>query len=1137
MVYAVKTTLILPGEQVPTIYDNSASDYFLLNGLRQALAVSRRADFCVGYFNLRGWREIADDIEKLPGQDSRICRLLIGMLLSPKEAVQQQYGVREAPEITNAEVHKNKKNAINNFRRQLTFGIPTAADEQGLRRLSKQLREGKLRVKYYARYPLHAKLYLAHRDDVINPTIGFVGSSNLTLAGLARQRELNIDVLDKDAATKLARWFEERWDDHWAVDITESLVEVLEESWAGVARPPYHLYLKTAYHLSREAIAGIGQFRVPPKFANEILDFQSHAVAIAAQYLNRRGGVIIGDVVGLGKTMVASAVAKTFQEDHGDNVLVICPPKLKSMWEGYIHKYSIAGSVLSHGALHKLKNMARYKLVVVDESHNFRNRGSQRYAMLKDYLRINESRVILMTATPYNKDFGDMASQLLLFLEPDCDLGIRPDHLLHHTSGGERSFRAAHPNTLVSSLSAFEQSDFVDDWRELMRHYMVRRTRAHIQRNYAQYDEEKGRHYFTFNNSQKFYFPKRQARRLDFAMPADDSDVYTKLYSERIVESISGMALPRYGLQQYISPHPPVEATQSEQGVIANLTRAGPRLRGFARINLFKRLESSGHAFLLSVRRHILRNAIYLAALQEDAGDAEDEKAKGGKPRASDLPIGQMFVERTDDAAEEEDDDQESNIEYSALTTMDEFLRVGKNMHKILRSKRERGKFHWIRGGLFTDKLRQDLYADCQRLLDILAVVPMWKTSDDHKLAALHELCTKTHGSDKILIFSQFKDTVMYLHGALSMAKGGIAMVHGGSEDIVNIIQRFSPRSNPPPSGEPAKLQPLRIIVATDALSEGQNLQDAHVIVNYDLPWGIIRLVQRAGRVDRIGQQAETIECYSAMPAEGVENIISLRSRLMSRMKENEEVIGSDEQFFGEDSNADNHLRAIYDGRANLEDEEDETDLISRAYDIWRQAIKDNKELEQTILQMPDVVYSAKQSTHQGAVAYVKNNLRDMLVEMDTQGGVVSHSQSRILDLLECKPDEPTAPAAANHHELVTAATLHVAHDDQKIGGQLGGENSIRNKLFNRLQNISQQDDGTLFADGEVGKVAQQVYDHPLTERARERIGRQMRLGIEDKNLADMAVNLWRDDELCALPKDDEPAETRIICSMGLVKK
>ena len=1119
---------------MPTIYDNSASDYFLLNGLRQALAVSRRADFCVGYFNLRGWREIADDIEKLPGQDSRICRLLIGMLLSPKEAVQQQYGVREAPEITNAEVHKNKKNAINNFRRQLTFGIPTAADEQGLRRLSKQLREGKLRVKYYARYPLHAKLYLAHRDDVINPTIGFVGSSNLTLAGLARQGELNIDVLDKDAATKLARWFEERWDDHWAIDITEPLAEVIEKSWASGEISPYHLYLKTAYHLSREAIAGIGQFRVPPKFANEILEFQSHAVSIAAQYLNRRGGVIIGDVVGLGKTMVASAVAKTFQEDHGDNVLVICPPKLTSMWDSYIHKYSIAGSTLSHGALHRLKDMARYKLVIIDESHNFRNRKSQRYAMLKDYLRINESRVILLTATPYNKDFADMANQLRLFLEPDCDLGIRPDHLLHHTSGGERSFRAAHPNTLVSSLAAFEQSNFVNDWRELMRHYMVRRTRAHIQRNYAQYDKEKGRYYFTFNNGQNFYFPKRQVRRLDFAMQADDNDVYAALYSPRIVDAISGMALPRYGLKQYISPHPPVEATASEQSVIENLTRAGPRLRGFARINLFKRLESSGHAFLLSVRRHILRNAIYLAALEED------EKAEGGNdggPRASDLPIGQVSVDGIDDGTEEEDNVQESGDDYSTLTTMDEFLRVGKGMHKFLRSKEERHKFQWIKGCLFTDELKQDLRADCQRLLDILKVVPIWQTSDDRKLAALRELCMKKHRHDKILIFSQFKDTVIYLHQALATAEKEIAMVHGSTDNIVNIIRRFSPHSNPLPNGESAESQSLRIIVATDALSEGQNLQDAHVIVNYDLPWGIIRLVQRAGRVDRIGQRAETIECYSAMPAEGIENIISLRSRLVRRMKDNEEVIGSDEQFFGEDINADNHLQAIYDGNAILEDEEDETDLISRAYDIWRQATKDNKELAQTILQMPDVVYSAKQSAHQGAVAYIKDNLRDMLIEMNDQGEVVSHSQSRILDLLECKPDEPPVPAAANHHKLVAAAVRHVARNDQKIGGQLGGENSIRNKLFNRLQNISQQDDGTLFADGEVGKVAQQVYDHPLTERARERIGRQMRLGIEDKNLADIAVNLWRDDELCALPKDDEPAETRIICSMGLVKK
>jgi superfamily II DNA/RNA helicase len=171
------------------------------------------------------------------------------------------------------------------------------------------------------------------------------------------------------------------------------------------------------------------------------------------------------------------------------------------------------------------------------------------------------------------------------------------------------------------------------------------------------------------------------------------------------------------------------------------------------------------------------------------------------------------------------------------------------------------------------------------------------------------------------------------------------------------LVNRFSPISNN------AKLtadNELRILIATDVLSEGQNLQDAHIVVNFDLPWAIIRLIQRAGRVDRIGQEAENIDCYSFFPAEGVENIINLRNRLNQRINENANVMGSDELFFeGNEQN----LRDIYNEKSGVLDDEEDTDvdLTSYAYQIWTEATKANPELKSRILKLGNMVDATKE--------------------------------------------------------------------------------------------------------------------------------------------------------------------------------
>ncbi len=1111
---------------MPTIYDNI--DQNLLDGLKHALQVARRGDFCVGYFNLRGWRSIAAEIDAIPVEgDAPACRLIVGMSNDVGQTVRRHYNHAQT-EATNKIVSDRKRSFAELLAQQLAYGMPTAQDEAGLQKLAKQLRAGRLHVKFFGAHQLHAKLYLAHRNDAINPIIGYVGSSNLTLSGLATQGELNVDVLDKDAAHKLADWFEQRWRDRWCLDITNELADIIEQSWAGGPIEPYEMYIKTAYELSKEAIEGSREFKVPRIFDNVMLEFQKQAVSLAAERLSRHGGVIVGDVVGLGKTLIASAVAKTFQEDRGDSVLVICPPKLEEMWKDYLHRYSIAGETLSLGRVQDLGAMRRFRLVVIDESHNLRNRDAKRYGYVHDYIRANDSRVLLLTATPYNKYFTDIGNQLRLFVEADADLGVRPEECIHGL-GGIDAFKQKYPNALTTSLAAFEHSDKMDDWRELMRMFMVRRTRSHIKKHYADYDEDRKQHYLFFDDNTRFYFPRRTPKCVKFDLKDDDRrDQYARLYSQDVIESIEALKLPRYGIGKYLLPdyqHEPLPSGfgHDEQQIIKNLHRAGTRLVGFAKAGLFKRLESSGPAFLLSIQRHIVRNAVFLSAL-ECHGE---------------FPIGDIFNSLADETVEE----SEGEIFPTEWTKHDgrhglkRFLEAGKNVYQTLSSPTEglKHKFQWIASGLFEQRaLEAALSADCRALLDILNTVPEWDADSDRKLAALATLCEETHGREKLLIFTQFKDTADYLFRELTRAGStAIAEVFGGMDDISGHIKRFSPTSN---NAEAGVTDALRILITTDTLSEGQNLQDAHIIVNFDLPWAIIRLVQRAGRVDRIGQKAKEILCYCFLPEKGIEKIIDLHKRLQDRIRSNAELIGSDETFFEGDAIDLNH---VYDETISLEEQEDETDLISRAYDIWRQATKGNPDLKKKIERLPNVVYSAKcVDNKQGAIAYIKaSNNQHILAQMNEAGEVVSQSQSKILDMLACSRDEPTAAAAVNHHQLVASAVSHVRKGQSVFGGQLGGTKHVRHRVYSKLKFHLERRQGTLFHDERLKRAVEQIYRHPFKEVARDRLVRQWRAGISDDDLAEMVVAMWESDDLCAIPRTDEPIEPHIICSMGLVKQ
>lgn len=1106
---------------MPKIYDNIEN--FLTAGLHDTLEVSHSADFCVGYFNLRGWKQVADQIDNFTGVDDNCCRLLVGMQRHPEEILRDFFANNDDENIDNKEALKLKKELAQKFREQLTIGVPTEVDEKGLRKLSGQIKNKKVIVKLYLRHTLHAKLYLLFRNDKISPIIGYVGSSNLTLAGLAKQGELNVDVLEQDAAQKLSKWFGERWDDRWCIDISNELADIIDHSWA-TEEPflPYHIYLKIAYHLSREARAGIAEFTIPHVFQNELLEFQQKAVLIAAHHLNRRDGVIIGDVVGLGKTLVGCALARIFEDDFYLETLILCPKNIVKMWEKYVHKYQLRAKVLSVSKVQSdLPDMRRYRIVIIDESHNLRNREGKRYRAIKEYIQLNASKVIFLTATPYNKTYSDLSNQLRLFIDENQDLGISPENFIKEI-GGKVEFISRYQYS-ERTLLAFEKSNYADDWRELMRLYMVRRTRSFIKDNYAVYDSEKKRKYLLFSDGRKSYFPDRLPKKVEYHFdPKDKKDQYAKLYTDDVVAALNQLNLPRYGLGNYIYEKLPVNPTKQEDTVINNLSRAGKRLMGFARTNLFKRLESSGFSFLLSLSRHILRNFVYLHALENNLP----------------LPIGGQEASLLDEFLDDKDFDETGN-NSNILFEVQAYQNLANEVYQLF-SGSQKDKFEWIRTELFKSELKSELKNDSLKLISILQLGKNWSPKEDRQLNALYEACTMKHSKEKILVFTQFADTANYLFKELkSRGVDKLEVVTGDSEDPTEFANRFSPVSN-----EVSYLKgtdkEIRVLITTDVLSEGQNLQDCHIVLNYDLPWAIIRLIQRAGRIDRIGQDSDKILCYSFLPEDGIEKIIRLRQRLTLRIEENAEVVGSDETFFEGDPI---NIKDLYNEKAGILDDEDDTevDLASYAFQIWKNALDKNPELGKIIPSLPDVIYATKteaisDKTPEGVIVYSKTfEDNDVLVMVDKNGELITQSQYAILKKVECNELTKPLTKIPNHHKLVADGLEYIKVSEKLLGGQLGKKSGARYRVYSRLSRYYEENKDTLFENDALKKTMEDIYKYPLKEFAKETFNRQLKSGIDDEELASLSISLREDDKLCLINEDEiKYKDPKIICSMGL---
>lgn len=1126
------------------IFDNI--EFRFEEGLNKVIGAQgvKRVDFCVGYFNLRGWNLVVNEIDRLSGdyvdEDGRdvfrTCRLLIGMHRPPEEYIRILYSKQN--DLPDSEmVQRCKLQIALEFKRQLLLGLPTKQDEWTLRRLSAQMKDGKVCVRLYLREPLHAKLYLAYRpDDYSNPIQSLMGSSNLTYSGLTRQGELNAEFGDSDQARKFADWFDDRWNDRFCEDFTEELVNVIDNSWASEKSiPPYYVYLKVAYHLSEEARNGIKEFTLTPEFRKELFEFQQNAVKIAARHLNneKRGGAMIGDVVGLGKTITACAIAKIYEMTYASSTLIICPANLQDMWKKYIVKYDLKAEIMSMAKPIDVDSARYYRLIIVDESHNLRN-GGKRYQNIKRLIEHQDSKVLLLTATPYNKDFSDLSNQLRLFLSDDQDLGIRPEEYIR-SLGGERQFVQKHSDIFIRSIKAFEKSPYVEDWNELMKLFLVRRTRSFIKQYFAKTDASNNRKYLDFPDGRRSYFPDRLPKAVRFE--TESGDQYSRLYSSDMIALMENLLLPRYGLSRYISDAQAANAPLYEKQLMENLSRAGQRMMGFCKSTFFKRIDSSGFSFLLTVYRHILRNCVFIYAI--------DNKLP--------LPIGDEN-NLPDDYKEDEDTassifgkegcvDPAINATLHIPNEIQHYLNKATEYYNIISNK---NNVAWLPSTYFKRTLKQHLKKDCETLLEMITLCGDWNQETDQKLNELQNLLERTHKDEKVIVFTQYSDTALYVYNQLrKRGVNSIGIATGDSDNPTSVVEKFSPVSNE--KSDISQEEQYRVLIATDVLSEGQNLQDSHVIVNFDLPWAIIRLIQRAGRVDRIGQTADKIYCYSFFPADGVEEIINLRGRLNARINENANIVGSDEIFFeGNEQN----LRDMFNERSGVLDDDDdvEVDLSSQAYQIWKSATDARPELKQIIPNLQNMIYSTKTTDNkldEGVITYARTaNDFDMLTWLNAEGGFVTQSQKKILNALACSTKEMPVAPMEQHHELVGKAIEMIKNQSKTVtGGILGNRFSTRYRIISLLEHYYDKPATLFFSEEnrEQLKLAiDEIYNYPLLEGTKFMLGRMMRSSSKtaSDDIVEYVLEMRKNGSLCRVEEElSANKENTIICSMGIKYK
>jgi superfamily II DNA or RNA helicase len=1116
------------------IIDNR--DRHLAEQIRTNLDSSTAAHFAVGYFFLSGFTAIAD---KLP--HIKHLRLLIGNTTNRQTIEQIAQGYQQLELIEDrldAQTYPNHQALVTDnskqVRSQLELMEQSDESETLVKNLVQTIEEKRLEVKVYTKGVLHAKAYIFDYGDIFDGKgkkldrseqgIAIVGSSNLTLSGLNNNTELNVVIHGNDNHQQLTNWFDELWD--VAEDFDAVLMQEMKQSWVMNIATPYDVYMKTLYHLVRDRLelAPVDIIIDPNDISKQLADFQTRAVENALKNIENYGGAFVSDVVGLGKSYIGAAIVKRMEQKERARTLIICPPPLMKMWEDYNEKYHLNARVLSMGMLkrdkeHDLRALLedeKYKhrdFVLVDESHHLRNYGTQRYKVLQEYLAAGDRRCCFLTATPRNKSALDIYHQIKLFHQTDItNLPIDPPDLKQYFGMVEKGER---------------------NLPDLLSHILIRRTRNHILRFYG-LDSETNlsiaasphineylsgqRKAYILVGGRHQYFPKRRLETIEYSI----EDTYKnglyqdlrkylgigKSSKQKSLKTLTNtLCYARYGLGNYVL------ASKQQQEPYKGLQTAGANLRGLIRVLLFKRFESSVYAFQQTIDRMILAHERFLLGLQE-----------GIIPAGKDA---QAILNDEEAAGEDELDIIDALRSVSGKYDIEDFDRV---------------------------KLTKHITHDLKILKQIHQLVVPIIPAQDAKLQTLKQWLAKPDIlGKKQIIFTQYADTAQYLYDQITddSDRDDIEVIHSNSgKDKGRLVQRFAPKANDNYQLKPGETE-LNTLIATDILAEGLNLQDGDMIINYDLHWNPVKLIQRFGRIDRIGTEKETIYGYNFLPELGIEKNLGLKEKLQRRIQEIHETIGEDSAILDNSEQLnENAMYAIYEHRdkqLDLFDLEPAPSIdLTDAEEMLRQLQRDNPNEFNRIVNLPNGIRTAKLASDTSTFVFCESsNINDpsekrypQLFLLDRSGEIISRDISKILSMITAKEDTPTALLPQTHNQTVAQTLRKFSKEvkqrqsEQRDFKLTPSQNYILRELEKMFKNV--EEDLKLIIN-ELIRAIKSIHN-PIILQELKNIKKN---GFTGQSLLDKVIDLYQQYNLKAqIDSVPEPKSnlsiSKIVCSSDL---
>ena len=807
-------------------------------------------EFLIGYFRISGFKKIASLLDKI----ERV-RILVGINVDKLTLDAKNRGKK----FNLLDYEKFNQEFIDNQKDILEKEEYSQSIDESVNQFIKMIVENRLEIKISQDKNIHSKIYILRennieRHDGTTEYRGSVitGSSNLTENGLSKNYEFNVELKYSEDIQYALNEFEDLWVK--SIEITQTDIDTIKQNSYLKEITPYELYLKFLIEHFGDRVDYDSSVADDLPKGYMKLAYQIDAVNEGLSKIRKHSGFFLSDVVGLGKTITSAMIVRRLCIDAiiKGQILIIAPPSIKKEWIETFDKFKIGNykqfEFKSYGALEKIKDTAKYEVIIIDESHKFKNFATSRYKELERICKTpyedKKKKIILVSATPLNNKPQDLANQLYLFQDkrnstidshPNLETFFADIDKIYKEIIGKKENKLELTKAELEELESLSKR--VRD--NILREVMVRRTRTDLKTDRYKKDlEEQGLKIPIIN----------PVRELEYKLDDKLIKVFDKTI-DLLTNEKTGLQYHRYKILTYLNESGKKKYGKLQEGFVELSSEALAKLM---QTMLIKRLESSFTAFKSTINKQ-KRNLLILI-----------DMFKNGI-----IYIPSKHFNLYDLIEHDEDNFSEKIENYLVNEKMKAF---------------DSSDFN----NIYIEQLESDLVI----LEDI---VKLWEDIDYDPKLDKFKMILDEHIDDKIVVFTESKQTALYLEEQLKDYTK-VLTVHGGNRDKLKDVIRENFDAN-----YSDKKNDFNVIISTDTLSEGVNMHQSNIIYNYDIPWNSTRLMQRIGRINRIGTKHDQIHIYNFKPTAQSEALIELSKKAFIKLQTFHHTVGEDSQIYSKD--------------------------------------------------------------------------------------------------------------------------------------------------------------------------------------------------------------------------------------------